>query len=469
MAEHGFKVCVGNRSVSKVDVTVQRAKDEGNLPIVGSTSIGELVARLKKPRKVVILVQAGQAVDDTVAVLARFMGRGDIIIDGGNEWYPNSIKRAGYLQPKGIHFIGMGISGGEEGARKGPSLMPGGPKEAYLAVEPIFTKCAAQVERFGACVGYVGPVGAGNYVKQVHNGIEYGDMQLITEAYDVMSTVLGMTNEEMADVFDEWNKGELESYLIEITSIILRKKDSETGVGYVLDYVMDMTGAKGTGKWTVQEGAEQGIAIPTIASALDARMLSSRKEERVAASKVLNAPLVEKVDRKNVLDDLRAALYASKICSYAQGMSLIKAASDEHGWNVNLAECARLWTGGCIIRAKLLEDIQKAFTNNVANLIVDPNFAAKLNERSTAWRRLVALCITNGVACPGFASSLTYLDTYRRGRLPANLTQAQRDFFGGHTYERIDKEGRFHTAWTAAHKDIGDANARTAGDENLHA
>jgi 6-phosphogluconate dehydrogenase len=468
MAEHGFKVCVGNRSLPKVEVTVQRARDEGNLPIVGADSIGDMVARLKKPRKVVILVQAGQPVDETVAHLARFMGRGDIIIDGGNEWYPNSIHRAEYLKPKGIHFIGMGISGGEEGARKGPSLMPGGPKEAYLAVEPIFMKCAAQVERLGACVGYVGPVGAGNYVKQVHNGIEYGDMQLITEAYDVMSSILGMSNEEMADVFDEWNKGELESYLIEITSIILRKKDAETGVGYVLDYVLDKTGAKGTGKWTVQEGAEKGIAIPTIACALDARMMSSRKEERVAASKVLTAPLVEKVDKQAVLNDLRAALYASKICSYAQGMSLIKAASDEHGWHINLAECARLWTGGCIIRAKLLEDIQKAFTSDLANLIVDPLFASKLNERSQPWRRTVALCITSGIACPAFASSLTYLDTYRRGRLPASLTQAQRDFFGGHTYERTDKEGRFHTAWTAAHKDIGDANARTAG-ENIHA
>lgn len=294
-------------------------------------------------------------------------------------------------------------------------------------------------------------------------------MQLIAEAYDVMSGILGMSNEEMADVFDEWNKGELESYLIEITSIILRKKDVESGIGYVVDYVLDKTGAKGTGKWTVQEGADKGTAIPTIASALDARMLSSRKEERVAASKVLTGPSVAKVDKQQVLGDLRAALYASKICSYAQGLSLIKAASDEYSWSVDLAECARLWTGGCIIRAALLEDIQKAFSSkkDLANLMVDSEFASKLNERSTAWRRLVALCITNGIACPALANSLTYLDTYRRGRLPANLTQAQRDFFGGHTYERTDKEGRFHTAWTDAHKDIGDAKDRTAG-ENVH-
>lgn len=508
MAEHGFKVCVGNRSQGKVDVAVQRAKDEGNLPIVGAKSPGELVAYLKKPRKVIILVQAGTAVDETVSLLARYMEAGDIIIDGGNEWFPNSIKRAEFLQPKGIHFIGMGISGGEEGARKGPSLMPGGPKEAYLAIEPILTKCAAQVERTGPCVGYLGPVGSGNYVKMVHNGVEYGDMQLIAEAYDVMSTVLHMSNEEMADVFDEWNKGELESYLIEITAIILRKKDDETGNGYVVDYVLDKTGAKGTGKWTVQEGAEKGTAVPTMASALDARMLSSKKEEREAASKVLTGPSVDSLGtpqvladlqaalgasktttfaqgssvmkaaseliggdkqqiKQQVLDDLQAALYASKICSYAQGLSLIKAASDEHGWDIDLAESARLWTGGCIIRAALLDDIQKAFSGNkdLANLMVDPQFASKLNERSTPWRRLVALCITSGVACPALANSLNYLDTYRRGRLPANLTQAQRDFFGGHTYERTDKEGRFHTAWTDAHKDIGDAKDRTAGEK----
>lgn len=465
MAEHGFKVCVSNRTLSKVGLTVQRAKDEGDLPLMGASSALELVARLKKPRKIVILVQAGSPVDETVALLARYMSRGDIIIDGGNEWYLNSIKRAEYLRPKGILFIGMGISGGEEGARNGPSLMPGGPKDAYLAVEPIFSKCAAQVERTGACFGYVGPVGAGNYVKQVHNGIEYGDMQLIAEAYDVMKTVLQMNNEEMADVFDEWNEGELESYLISITSIILRKKDIETGEGYVLDYVLDKTGSKGTGKWTVQEGAEKNVAIPTIASALDARVLSNYKAEREAASKLLSGPPTEPVNKQLVLSDLRAALYASKVCSYAQGFSLIKAASDVHGWDIILAECARLWTGGCIIRAALLEDIQIAFaSSSLSTLIMDSQFASKLNERSTAWRRLVALCITNGVPCPAFASSLSYLDTYRKERLPACLTQAHRDFFGGHTYERTDKGGRYHTAWTTSHKDIGEVMDRVLGE-----
>jgi 6-phosphogluconate dehydrogenase len=467
MASHGFKVVVGNRSLAKVDTTVQRAKAEGGLPIVGAKSVEEFVARLSKPRKVVILVQAGKPVDETIIKLMSCMQPGDVIIDGGNEWFPNSIRRASFLKPKGIKFIGMGISGGEEGARNGPSLMPGGPRSAYDLVAPIFTKCAAQVERTGACVTYLGPIGSGNYVKMVHNGIEYGDMQLIAEVYDVMKHILGLTNEEIADQFAEWNKGELESYLIEITEIIIRKKD-DRGDGYIVDKILDKTGTKGTGCWTIQEAAERGVAAPTMAASLDTRMLSGRKDERVAASKVLDAPTIAPVDRAQVIYGLRAALYASKICSYAQGLSLIKAASDEFEWNVDLSECARLWMGGCIIRAKLLDRIQMAFSEDptLANLLVDPGFAADINERSMSWRRVVALCISSGIACPALCSSLTYFDTYRRERLPASLTQAQRDFFGGHTYERTDMEGRFHTAWTDAHKDIGDANQRTAG-ENL--
>ena len=466
MASHGFKVCVGNRTYSKVETTVQRAKDEGNLPLVGAESVPEFVARLSKPRKVVILVQAGKPVDLTIENLSKYMEPGDVIIDGGNEWFENSVRRSKELAPKGINFIGMGISGGEEGARNGPSLMPGGPKEAYELVEPIFTKCAAQIERTGPCCTYLGPIGSGNYVKMVHNGIEYGDMQLIAEVYDVLKTVLGMSNDEMADLFAEWNKTELDSYLIEITEKVLRKKDSETGE-YIVDYILDKTGMKGTGRWTIQEAAERGVACPTMAASLDTRMLSGRKKEREEASKVLKSPeMASDVDKQQVIDDLRAALYASKVCSYAQGLSLIRAASDEFGWGVKLGECARIWMGGCIIRAKLLDDIQKAFASNssLENLLVDSGFAAEINRRSTPWRRIVALCITNGIACPSLCSSLTYFDTYRRARLPANLTQAQRDFFGGHTYERTDKEGRFHTAWTDAHKDIGDANQRTAGE-----
>ena len=494
MASHGFKVATGNRSPAKVAVTVQRAKDEGNLPLVGSKDVADFCAKLKKPRKVVILVQAGKPVDETIAKLSNYMEKGDLIIDGGNEWFPNSVRRAKVLEPKGIHFMGMGISGGEEGARNGPSLMPGGPKEAYDMVESVLTKCAAQTAT-GPCAGYLGPVGSGNYVKMVHNGIEYGDMQLIAEVYDVLKVracvcvrvfllflgkgshilfvfvvfiqnVVGLGNEEMADLFEEWNKTELSSYLIEITYKILRKKDDKTGEGHVVDYVLDKTGMKGTGRWTIQEAAERSVAAPTMAAALDVRMISGRKDERVEAAKILAAPTMEEADKKQVIEDLRAALYASKVCSYAQGLSLIKAASDEFEWGVNLSECARLWTGGCIIRAELLDRIMKAFVENpsLPNLMVDTFFATQLNERSTAWRRIVALCVTSGIACPSLCGSLNYFDTYRRARLPANLTQAQRDFFGGHTYERTDTEGRFHTAWTAAHKDIGDANQRVEGE-----
>jgi 6-phosphogluconate dehydrogenase len=466
IAESGFRVVVGNRTQKKVEATVQRAKDEGNLPLVGSDGPEHFVSQLKKPRKVIILVQAGTAVDDTISSLAKYLEPGDILIDGGNEWFPNSIRRGEFLEPKNIHFLGMGISGGEEGARKGPSLMPGGPKDAYDLVEPILSKCAAYVDEAGSCVGYVGPIGAGNYVKMVHNGIEYGDMQLIAEVYDTMKSTLGMSNLEIADVFDEWNKSELESYLIEITATILRKKDDETGCGYVIDYILDKTGMKGTGRWTIQEGAERGVAISTLAAALDARMLSGLKEEREVASKVLDEPSMQSTDKTQVVADLRAALYASKVCSYAQGLSLIKAASDEYQWDVDLSECARLWMGGCIIRAKLLGSIREAYSknSNLSNLLVDAGFASALNERSVAWRRLIALCVTSGVTCSALCNSLSYFDTYRRARLPANLTQAQRDFFGGHTYERTDKDGRFHTAWTDAHKDIGDASQRTSGE-----
>jgi 6-phosphogluconate dehydrogenase len=468
MASHGFRVCVGNRSPEKVDTTVARAKNEGNLPIVGAKKIEDFVSRLSKPRKVVILVQAGKPVDQTISQLSSYMEPGDLIIDGGNEWFPNSVRRADDLIPKGIHYIGMGISGGEEGARNGPSLMPGGPKQAYDLVAPIFQKCAAQISPTGPCVGYLGPIGSGNYVKTVHNGIEYGDMQLIAEVYDVMKNVLNMNNEEIADQFAAWNKTELDSYLIEITEKCLRKKDDKT-TGYVVDHILDKTGMKGTGRWTIQEAAERGIAAPTMAAALDTRMLSARKEERLAASKIFPAPKVgESVDKDQVISDLKAALYASKVCSYAQGMSLIKSASDEFNWNVDLSECARLWMGGCIIRAKLLGSIQEAFLtkHDLSNLLLDSGFSKEIVDRTAAWRRAVALCITNGIACPSLCGSLTYFDTYRRERLPASLTQAQRDFFGGHTYERVDMEGRFHTAWTDAHKDIGDVSHRVDG-ENL--
>lgn len=466
MADHGFKVAVCNRSPGKVDTTVERAKNEGNLPLIGKKDVGEFVAELKKPRKVVILVQAGKPVDDTIEQLAKYMEEGDIIVDGGNEWFPNSVRRGEELEKKQIMFVGMGISGGEEGARNGPSLMPGCPKEAYDELAPIITKCAAQVDG-EPCTGYLGPTGAGNYVKMVHNGIEYGDMQLIGECYDILKEVAGMGNDEMAALFEEWNKGELDSFLIEITAKILGKKDDLTGEGYVIDKILDKTGMKGTGRWTVQEAAEQSVAAPTMASALDSRYLSARKSEREAAAKVLEGPTEKPpVDKEQLISDLRKALYAAKVTSYAQGMGIIKGASDKMGWGVDLALCARMWRGGCIIRAGLLSKISNALgrDKNLANLMVDPTFAKELNDRHMAWRRIVSVGVASGIATPAMSSSLGYYDQYRRARLPANLIQGQRDFFGGHTYERTDREGTFHTLWDDAHKDIGDLTGRTAGE-----
>ncbi|KAL7471183.1 hypothetical protein ACHAXS_011490 [Conticribra weissflogii] len=470
MASHGFKVCVGNRSPSKVELTVNRAKEEGDLPITGSTSPEDFCKQLSKPRKIIILVMAGKPVDDTIATLSQYLEAGDVIVDGGNEWFHNTLRRAKELEPKGIHFVGMGISGGEEGARNGPSLMPGGPKEAYDLIEPIITKCAAQVND-GPCTGYLGPVGAGNYVKMIHNGIEYGDMQLIGEIYDIMKTVLKISNEEMAKIFHDWNSTELESYLIEITAKILAKKDDEvTGEGYVVDYVLDKTGMKGTGRWTIQEAAERSVAAPTMSASLDARYISARKDERVKASTILKGPDVTAAEipihKGQLLDDLRAALYCSKVCSYAQGLGVIKSCSDDMNWDIDLSECARMWKGGCIIRAQILQKIQDALARdkNLPNLILDPVVAGELNERSAAWRRVVAVAVGYGVPTPALSGSLNYFDSYRRERLPANLTQAQRDFFGGHTYERIDRDGVFHTAWTEAHKSIGDINERKAGE-----
>lgn len=466
MAEHGFSVCVGNRSPEKVTATVQRAKDEGDLPLIGAYSAEDFCSQLSLPRKIVILVQAGKPVDETIAHLSQYLEPGDIIVDGGNEWYPNTIRRGEELAEKGILFVGMGISGGEEGARKGPSLMPGGPREAYDALEPIITKCAAQIGD-EACTGYVGPVGSGNYVKMVHNGIEYGDMQLISEVYDILRRVVGMSNDEMSALFQEWNKGELNSFLIEITYKILSKKDDLTGQGHVVDYVLDKTGMKGTGRWTVQEAAELSVAAPTLAASLDSRYISGRKDERIAASKVLEGPAVmPNFDKEQLLSDLQAALYCSKVCSYAQGLGIIKAASEHNNWNVNLSSCARMWRGGCIIRAALLEKIQAALArdHDLPNLMVDPTFASELNSRQMAWRRVVTMSIATGIACPALSTSLTYYDQYRRESLGANLVQAQRDFFGGHTYERTDRPGTFHTAWTDAHKDIGDLSGRVAGE-----
>ncbi|KAL2524976.1 6-phosphogluconate dehydrogenase [Abeliophyllum distichum] len=456
IAEKGFPISVYNRTTSKVDETLDRAHREGNLPLFGQYNPRDFVLSIQKPRSIIILVKAGAPVDQTISALAAHMEPGDTIIDGGNEWYENTERRILEASNQGLLYLGMGVSGGEDGARNGPSLMPGGSHEAYLNIRNILEKVAAQVDD-GPCVTYIGEGGSGNFVKMVHNGIEYGDMQLISEAYDVLKNVGGLGNDELAGIFEEWNRGELESFLIEITSDIFRVKDEETGNGGLVDKILDKTGMKGTGKWTVQQAAELSIAAPTIAASLDGRYMSGLKEEREAASEIFRKEGLKEeinnvgvVDKKRLIDDVRQALYASKICSYAQGMNLLRAKSVEKGWNLNLGELARIWKGGCIIRAVFLDRIKQAYQRNpvLANLLVDPEFAREMVQRQAAWRRVVGLAIQKGVSVPGMSASLQYFDTYRRGRLPANLVQAQRDYFGAHTYERIDRPGSFHTEWS---------------------
>uniref|UniRef100_A0A0E0MFH9 6-phosphogluconate dehydrogenase, decarboxylating n=1 Tax=Oryza punctata TaxID=4537 RepID=A0A0E0MFH9_ORYPU len=449
IAEKGFPISVYNRTAAKVDATVSRAEAEGALPVLGHRDPRGFVLSLSRPRTVVLLVQAGRAVDATIDALVPYLDAGDAIVDGGNEWYQNTERRIEEAAARGILYLGMGVSGGEEGARNGPSLMPGGHVDAYNNIRDILEKAAAQTED-GACVTFVGPGGAGNFVKMVHNGIEYGDMQLIAEAYDVLRRIGGLSNSEIADVFTEWNRGELESFLVEITADIFTVSDPLDGSGGsgLVDKILDKTGMKGTGKWTVQQAAELAIAAPTIAASLDGRYLSGLKDERVVAAGVLEAEgmpsgLLEtiNVDKKMLVDRVRQALYASKICSYAQGMNLLRAKSAEKGWNLNLAELARIWKGGCIIRAKFLDRIKKAYDRNpeLANLIVDREFAREMVQRQNAWRWVVARAVEAGISTPGMSASLSYFDTYRCSRLPANLIQAQRDLFGAHTYERIDR------------------------------
>lgn len=456
VAEKGFAISVYNRSGDKTDAAVARAEKEGlGDKLFGYKDVKDFVLSLERPRRVIILVKAGAPVDSTVEQLSEFMEEGDIIVDGGNEWYENTERRQALMKEKGIFHIGMGVSGGEEGARNGPAMMPGGDPEAYKALQPIVEKVAAQTED-GPCVTYIGKGGSGNYVKMVHNGIEYGDMQLIAEAYDVLRVVGGLTNEELAAVFDSWNKSELESFLVEITASIFKKKD-EMGEGYLIDKVQDKTGMKGTGKWTIQQAAELSVAAPTMEAALDARFLSGLKDERVAAEALYASvgvqPPVEGVagvDKAQLIEDVRMALYASKICSYAQGYNIIRAKSMEQKWDIELGGLARIWKGGCIIRAAFLDRIKQAYERNpdLPNLLVDPEFAQEMSDKQAAWRRVVQLAVGAGIAVPGITNSLAYFDTYRRGRLPANLVQAQRDFFGSHTYERTDgKEGWFHTVW----------------------
>jgi 6-phosphogluconate dehydrogenase len=416
--------------------------------VKGFKDLGEFVRSLRKPRRIIMLVKAGTVVDETIAKIKPFLEKGDLLVDAGNEYFPNTERRAIELAADGIRYFGMGVSGGESGARHGPSMMPGGDKAAYEELAPILTKIAAQ-HKDGPCVTYIGPGGSGHYVKMVHNGIEYGDMQLIAEAYDVLKTLGGLGNEELADVFDEWNKAELQSFLIEITAKVLRFKDPE-GKGYLVDQILDATGMKGTGKWTVQDAAELGVAVPTIATSVEARVISAAKADRVKASKLLPGPTPgAKGDKKQLIADVRAALYAAKACSYAQGMNLLRVASDTRKWSLNLGELARIWQAGCIIRAQFLGRIKAAYDREpaLANLLLDPSFREELGARQTGWRNVVAQAAQAGLPLSTTGGSLAYYDMVRRERLPGNLTQAQRDFFGAHTYKRIDRDGDFHTEW----------------------
>lgn len=444
---NGFPVAVYNRTKEKTDAFM--ANRAVGKQVKAAYSLEEFVESLERPRRILIMVKAGKPVDAVIDQLKPLLDDGDMIIDGGNSLYEDTDRRVAELESTGLRYIGMGVSGGEEGALNGPSLMPGGTKEAYDEIEAIVTKIAAQVDD-GPCVTYIGPKGAGHYVKMVHNGIEYGDMQLIAEAYDLLKNVLGLDHNRLHEVFAEWNTtDELNSFLIEITTDIFQQIDPDTNQALV-ELIMDAAGQKGTGRWTVVSSLELGVAIPTIAAAVNARIMSSIKEQRVAASKQLTGPSGKfEGDVKEFIGKIRDALYCSKICSYAQGMALLSMASQEFGYNLDLGETARIWKGGCIIRAGFLNKIKKAFSDNpsLPNLLLAPEFKQTILDRQSAWREVLVVANQLGIPVPAFSASLDYFDSYRRASLPQNLTQAQRDYFGAHTYQRIDKEGAFHTEW----------------------
>jgi 6-phosphogluconate dehydrogenase len=449
MENHGFTVSVYNRTVEKVNSFVN-GRGKGK-KVIGTSTIEELVASLKTPRKVMLMVKAGKPVDDFIELLIPHLEKGDIIIDGGNSHFPDTIRRTKYVEEKGFLYIGTGVSGGEEGALKGPSIMPGGSPAAWQYVKPIFQSIAAKVEDGSPCCDWVGENGAGHFVKMVHNGIEYGDMQLICEAYQILKDYVGLNYDEMYNVFKEWNEGELDSYLIEITRDILAYKDEDGSP--LVEKILDTAGQKGTGKWTVLASLDVGAPLTLIGEAVYGRTLSSLKDERVEASKVLNGPKPKFVgDKKQFIEDLRKALYASKIVSYAQGYVLMRYAAKEYGWNLNNGGIALMWRGGCIIRSVFLAKIKVAFDKNpdLSNLLLDPFFKEKIESSQESWRRVVAAAVTNGIWIPALSTALNYFDGFRNGRLPANLLQAQRDYFGAHTYERVDKpRGQFfHTNWT---------------------
>ena len=446
MESKGFTVAVYNRTLQKVkDFAESRAKDKN---IVPTYEIKDFIDALSRPRKVMIMVKAGEAVDMVIEQIIPFLEKDDLIIDGGNSHFSDTIRRYRALEGKGLSYIGVGISGGEEGALKGPSIMPGGNKEAYALVEPIFTKISAHVDN-QPCCAYIGDDGAGHFVKMVHNGIEYSDMQLISEAYYLMKNALGMSAYEMHRVFAEWNTGDLDSYLIEITSDILSKKDPETG-NPLVEIILDKAGQKGTGVWTSQSALGLGVPAPTIAEAVFARCISAIKDERVAAAKELSGP-GGKYDgeRDEFVKAIHDALYASKICSYAQGFVLMASAAKEYRWTLNPGEISMLWQGGCIIRARFLSRIKEAFERDktLANLLLDPYFKNIAEKAQPNWRKVIITATKLGIPVPAFSSALNYYDSYRNERSGANMIQAQRDYFGAHTYQRIDKEGTFHTDW----------------------
>jgi 6-phosphogluconate dehydrogenase len=444
MERNGFRVAGYDLDAEKVKAFGTKYPDKN---LVARNTLEEFLDTLERPRRIMMMVPSN-VTDAAINSIKDALEPGDLLIDGGNTHFPDTERRSKELEAKGIIYIGTGVSGGEYGALWGPSIMPGGQDEAWELVKPIFEAISAKVEG-EACVTHIGPRGAGHYVKMVHNGIEYGDMQLIAESYDILHRGLGLSNAELHEVFAEWNRGELESYLIEITADIFAKMDPESGQA-VVDLILDEAAQKGTGKWTSQNALDLGAPTPTINAAVESRIVSAYKEERTKASKVLRGPEPKiSVEVKEVIDLVRDALYAAKICSYAQGFALMRLASEEYGYNLNYGEIAKIWRGGCIIRARFLNNIRQAFVRNpdLPNLMVDPEFAQVMNERQSALRKVVALATENGIPALAFSSALAYFDAYRSARLPANLTQAQRDYFGAHTYRRVDREGSFHTQW----------------------
>lgn len=442
----GFAVSVFNRSPEKTHDLIKEAEGK---KLTGTFSIEEFVNSLESPRKILIMVQAGKATDATIEQLVPHLDKGDIIIDGGNAYFPDTQRRSKELEEKGLRFIGTGVSGGEEGALNGPAIMPGGQESAYKLVEPILTAISAKVEGDPCCT-YIGPDGAGHYVKMVHNGIEYGDMQLIGEAYHLLKSVLNVNAEELHEIFTEWNKGELDSYLIEITADIFSQYDAETGKPMV-DVILDAAGQKGTGKWTSQSALDLGVPLSMITESVFSRFLSAMKDERIAASKVLSGPNAESFsgDKKEFIESVRKALFASKIVSYAQGFAQMRAASDEYDWDLKYGKIAMIFRGGCIIRSQFLQNIKDAYDRDPAlkNLLLDSYFKNVVETYQDAWRQVISVAVSQGIPVPGFSSALAYYDSYRTERLPANLLQAQRDYFGAHTFKRVDKEGVFHHQW----------------------